>query len=66
MSKRGLYPTLSTKEGDDKVRLMMNFISFCDGQTSLLKISESLNVPIWELYDIVDKLKSYSLISTKE
>lgn len=66
MGNRGLYPTLSTKENDEKVRLMMNFISFCDGQTPLLKISESLNVPIWELYDIIDNLESYSLITVNE
>jgi aminopeptidase-like protein len=66
MGNRGLYPTLSTKENDEKVRLMMNFISFCDGETTLLKIAESLNIPIWELYDIVDNLESYSLITVNE
>ena len=63
MGNRGLYPTLSTKEGYDEVRLMMNFISFCDGKSSLLEIAESLNIPIWNLYDIVDKLESHNLIS---
>lgn len=62
MGKRDLYPTLSTKKVDDKVKLMMNFISLCDGQTSLLQIAESLNIPIWELYDLVDILKSQNLI----
>ena len=62
MGKRNLYPTLSTKKVDDKVKLMMNFISLCDGQTPLLQIAESLNVPIWELYDLVDKLTSQNLI----
>lgn len=62
MGKRDLYPTLSTKKVDDKVKLMMNFISLCDGQTPLLQIAESLNVPIWELYDLVDKLTSQNLI----
>ena len=62
MSKRGLYPTLSTKETAKEVSLMMNFISYCDGQSSLLEIAESLNVPIWDLYDMADKLYSESLI----
>ncbi len=62
MGKRGLYKTLSKKGRDEEVDLMMNFISLCDGQTSLLKIAENLNIPIWELYDLVDKLKSHSLI----
>ena len=63
MGNRGLYPTLSTKGGYDEVRLMMNFISFCDGKNSLLEIAESLNIPIWNLYDVVDKLESHNLIS---
>ena len=62
MSKRGLYPTLSKKGRDEEVSLIMNFISLCDGQTSLLKIAERLNMPIWELYDLVDKLKSHNLV----
>ncbi len=63
MSKRELYPTLSKIQVDDNIKLMMDFISLCDGECSLYEIAESLNVPIWELYDIVDKLKTHKLIS---
>ena len=66
MGKRGLYPTLSTKERDAKKILMMNLISLCDGQCSLVEIAETLNVPIWTLYDVVDELKSHSLIDIDE
>jgi aminopeptidase-like protein len=66
MGNRGLYPTLSTKGSNREAQLMINFISFCDGQTSLLEIAESLNVPIWELYKLVEKLESHSLISVNE
>jgi len=62
MGNRGLYPTLSTKKRDDQVRLMMDLISLCDGNHSVLEIAERLNVPAWELYDLVDKLKTHSLI----
>ena len=65
MGRRGLYSTLSTKEENQEVKLMMNFLSLCDGQTSLLKIADRLNVPMWELYELVDKLISYSLIEEK-
>ena len=58
MSKRGLYPSLSTKTSVKPVRLMMNFISLSDGKTSLIEIANKLNMPIWELYDLVDKLES--------
>ena len=62
MGKRGLYPTLSSKETNKSVEMMMNFISFCDGKMSLLEIAESINLPIWRLYEIVESLKSHNLI----
>jgi len=62
MGKRGLYPTISTKGTNKEVRLMMNFISICDGQASLLEIAEKLNLPIWDLYDLVKKLMDKKLI----
>ena len=63
MSRRGLYPTLSTKDSARHVNLMMNLISLCDGQTSLIDIAERLDVAIWDLYGLVDKLKYHNLIS---
>jgi len=66
MGKRGLYPTLSVKKRDEDVRLMMNFLSLCDGRTSLLEIAQRLNVPIWDLYEITDKLQKHKLIQTNE
>ena len=62
MGKRGLYPTLSNKAEKKEVQIMMDFVSFCDGKTSLLEIAEGLNLPIWQLYEIVDLLKSHNLI----
>jgi aminopeptidase-like protein len=62
MGKRGLYPTLSTKHGDKKVALMMDLVSLCDGKTDLIDIAETLDVPIWDLYEIVDTLKTHSII----
>ena len=64
MGKRGLYPTLSTKKENEEIRLMMNFISLCDGKNSLLDIAEKLNVPIWNLYDLANKLESHQIIVT--
>ena len=66
MSKRGLYPTLSTKTSAQTVRLMMNFISLSDGKTSLIEIANKLNMPIWKLYDLVDNLESHDLITAYE
>jgi len=66
MGKRGLYPTLSTKKSGEEVRLMMDFISLCDGKTSLLNIADKLNVPIWDLYDLCDKLEKHNLLESNE
>ncbi len=62
MGRRGLYSTLSRKKSDPETRLMMNFISFCDGEHSLLDIAEKINIPAWRLYEIIDQLVSHDLI----
>ena len=62
MGKRGLYPTLSTKNSREQVRLMMDVISLCDGENTLLQIAETLSTPIWELYELIDKLVEHKLL----
>ncbi len=62
MSKRGLYPTLSKKESRKQVRIMMDLISLCDGKNSLLEIANQLNLPAWDIYDLVDMLEQKQLI----
>ena len=62
MGKRGLYPTLSSKKSDKKVKLMMDLISLCDGKNSLLNIADKLCVPIWDLYEIVENLLKHDLL----
>ena len=66
MGKRGLYPTLSTKKSGEQVRVMMDLISLCDGKNSLLKIAETLNTPIWELYETIDMLVEHKLLEVNE
>ena len=63
MGKRKLYANLSTKIRDKDTIQTMNFLSFCDGKNSLLNIADLLKIPIWELYELVEKLQSHSLIS---
>ncbi len=62
LGKRGLYPTISTKTSGIEVRMMMDLISYSDGRTSLLEIAEKCEVPIWDLYPILDKLVEHDLI----
>jgi aminopeptidase-like protein len=62
LGKRGLYPTLSTKNRDYSIKLMMNFLSWCDGQNSLLDIANRLERPIFEIHDIAKKMKKNNII----
>jgi aminopeptidase-like protein len=66
LGKRGLYANSFEKIEFEKYKLMLDFISLCDGESSLLEIAERLNVPIWDLYDIVNKLKDHNLIKATE
>lgn len=66
LGKINLYPTLSSKisREKDKARIIMNFLSFCDGEHTLVDIAEKINLPAWDLYEIVEKLISHDLISS--
>lgn len=62
LGKRGLYPTLSTKNSGDSVRTMMNLLTYADGSNDLIDISNVIGVPVWDLYPIVDKFAEAGLI----
>ena len=64
LGKRGLYPTLSTKESSDQVRAMMDMLSYCDGQHSLLDIADKIGVPVWTLADVLAPLIANKLVDT--
>ncbi|KEF40317.1 hypothetical protein M670_00343 [Schinkia azotoformans MEV2011] len=64
LGKRGLYPTLSTKESGKQVRTMMNFIAYADGIHDLLEIADIINVSATDLISILEQLiKSNVIIS---
>ena len=62
MSKRHLYPTLSTKSLHSDIRLRMNIISYLDGKKSLLDIANLLGKPIKFLYDEMLTLKKMGVV----
>ncbi|MBH10766.1 MAG: aminopeptidase [Candidatus Marinimicrobia bacterium] len=62
LGKRGLYPTISTKQSNQKVRVMMNMLSYCDGENSLLDIANIIGVPMWEIIPIADILYKEKII----
>jgi aminopeptidase-like protein len=63
LGKRGLYPTLSTKKYNAPVKQMMDLISYCDGNTTLMEIAELINEPFWELVPLVEKLVANNVLS---
>jgi aminopeptidase-like protein len=63
LGKRGLYPTLSSKFTKSHVKLLMDFITWADGQHSMLEIADLYHCPIWDLYEIRDELHAKGLIS---
>jgi aminopeptidase-like protein len=62
LGKRGLYPTISTKNSASETRLLMELITWSDGNHSLLEIAEKCNTPIWELYPLIKKLQTHDLL----
>jgi aminopeptidase-like protein len=62
LSKRKLYPTLSKKNSAIETKNMMNFLTYTDGKKDLIEISNIINVPVWKLTNIVEKLKKENLI----
>ena len=46
MGKRGLYPTLSTKNGKKLTKSYMNFLQYADGTNSLEKISNLIKLEL--------------------
>lgn len=62
LGKRGLYPTLSTKETGAQVAAMMNLISYCDGKHDLLEIAELIDQPVTKLINILKPLMANKLI----
>ena len=55
LGKRGLYPSLSTKDTRKQVAKMMNLLAYADGRRDLLSIAEKIGAYIGELIPLVDQ-----------
>ena len=62
MGKRGLYPTLSTKEKKSMTKNYMNFLQYADGNNSIEKIANKINLSFKLTKKIFLKLKSKNLV----
>ncbi len=62
MGKRGLYPTISTKEKKSMTKNYMNFLQYADGNNSIEKIANKINLSFKLTKKIFLKLKSKNLV----
>jgi len=62
LGRRGLYPTIATKESHRQVTDMLNFIAYADGTNDLIDISNIIQVPVRNLYPIIEKLITVDLL----
>ena len=53
LGKRGLYPTTSVKRANGETvsecRVLLNILTYADGEKSLLDIAEKIDLPFWEV-----------------
>jgi aminopeptidase-like protein len=66
LGKRGLYPTLSTRETAAQVRSMMNVIGYADGRADLLAIAERIGEPIELCAELAQKLLAAGVLRKLE
>lgn len=62
LGKRGLYPSIVTKDTISIVENMINFITYANGENDLLDISNIIGVETTKLFPIIENLKKANLI----
>jgi aminopeptidase-like protein len=61
LGKRGLYPTLSTRETKAQTREMMDLLAYSDGR-HLMDIAETIGVPASRCIPLAEKLTEHGLL----
>jgi len=62
LDKKGLYLNKDIKNISDKTKKIVDFLSYADGNNTLLDIAEKINHPAWDLIEIVELLLASKLI----
>jgi aminopeptidase-like protein len=62
LSKRGLYPTLSSRGSGRQVRKMMNLLAYADGTRDFIELCRVTGVPWREAASIISKLGAEGLV----
>ena len=66
LGKRGLVPTMSSKETYQQTLALKDLIAYADGRNDLIGISEIIEQPVDLLIPLVDKLLACGLFETVE
>lgn len=62
LGKRGLYPTLSTKDSINQIKDMRNILMYCDGKKDLLEIAEICDIDLLVMQEWVEKFLNAKLL----
>ncbi len=66
LGKRGLYPSISTKDTADQVKDMLNLLAYCTGEEDLVAIAERIEVSPFALIPIAQRLHDAGVIVDTE
>ncbi|GAB7140385.1 DUF4910 domain-containing protein [Deferribacterales bacterium RsTz2092] len=62
LGKRGLYPTVSTKDSVAQTRDMMNLLAYADGTNDLMNIADIVRASPFSLIDVANRLVEAGVI----
>ena len=62
LCKYDLYNDISTRDHDKSIRILLDLLSYCDGNLDLLSIADTLSVPYFDLLDVANILVSKKLV----
>jgi len=65
LGKRGLYPTLSTKEEAEDASTLLDVLAYSDGR-NLLDVAEVIQEPAWRVRDAAQTLIKNGVLKTEE
>jgi aminopeptidase-like protein len=62
LGRRGLYPTLSTRDTKQQVQTMMDVLAYADGRHDLLALAERTGIPATDCATIATALADHGLL----
>ena len=62
LGRRGLFPTLGTRDWNARLRATIDLLAYADGTRDLMALAETIDVPVRDLYALVDVLCETGLL----